>query len=85
MLPDSTDALFVIVDSSPFVQEYLRDEKDGHHVKGQDVLKQLRWCDSVLSTSGAKWKFVFYHHPAYSASFTHWQHKRNTAIFRSDV
>lgn len=70
-LPDSTEALFVVLDSSPFIQEYLGEKTDGHHLKDQNPLKQLKWCDSVLSSSNAKWKFAFFHHPAYSASFTH--------------
>jgi predicted MPP superfamily phosphohydrolase len=69
-LPDSTEVLFVVLDSSPLVQEY-NNAKDGHHIKGQNTALQLRWCDSVLSKSSAKWKLAFYHHPAYSASSTH--------------
>ena len=67
----TTKALFVIIDSSPFIEEYLKDKKDGHHIKDQNTDRQVKWCDSVLSASSAKWKFVFYHHPAYSASSTH--------------
>jgi len=70
-LPDASEALFVVIDSSPFIQEYLNEKADDHHIKDQNPLKQLQWCDSVLSTSQARWKFVFFHHPAYSASFTH--------------
>jgi len=31
----------------------------------------LKWCDSVLRISSAKWKFAFFHHPAYSSSSVH--------------
>ncbi|MGA2297481.1 MAG: metallophosphoesterase, partial [FCB group bacterium] len=61
---ESIVALFVILDSSPFIEEYLKETKDGHHIKGQNTDSQIKWCDSVLKTSNAKWKFVFYHHPA---------------------
>ena len=67
----STRALFVILDSSPFVDEYMNQKNDGHHVAGQKIALQWRWCDSVLSSSTASWKFVFFHHPAYSASSKH--------------
>ncbi len=77
-LSDSSTALFVVLDSSPFIQEYQNQKKDGHHVKGQDTALQIHWCDSVLSSSNAKWKFVFFHHPAYSSFFKTWQHKRNS-------
>jgi Calcineurin-like phosphoesterase. len=70
-LPDSTIVLFLVLDSSPFVQSYINQKGDGHHVKGQDTGVQIQWCDSVLSTSNARWKFAFFHHPAYSASSTH--------------
>ena len=70
-LPGSVVVLFLVLDSSPFVQEYTRDQQDRHHVRGQDTLAQLRWCDSVLSSSNATWKFAFFHHPTYSASSFH--------------
>ena len=70
-LPDGVEALFVVLDSPPFVKEYLDEKADGHHVKGQNTAAQVRWCDSVLSVSRAKWKFAFFHHPAYSASSKH--------------
>ncbi|HTY59283.1 MAG TPA: metallophosphoesterase [Bacteroidota bacterium] len=63
--------LFVVLDSSPFVREYLKDERDQHHVRGQNTALQIQWCDSVLSHSQAKWKFAFFHHPAYSAGTKH--------------
>lgn len=70
-ISDSVKALFVILDSSPFVEQYRNENDDAHHVKGQNYEKQLTWCDSVLRTSTAKWKLVFFHHPAYSASSKH--------------
>jgi len=70
-LPDASTALFLVLDSSPFVQQYQDEASDAHHVKGQDPAVQVRWCEDQLSTSKAQWKFVIFHHPAYSASFTH--------------
>jgi tartrate-resistant acid phosphatase type 5 len=70
-LPDSTQVLFLVLDSSPFVQDYINQKGDGHHVQDQNTARQVQWCDSVLSTSSATWKFAFFHHPAYSASSTH--------------
>jgi hypothetical protein len=70
-LVNSTRVLFVILDSSPLVEEYMNQKDDGHHVNGQKTALQVRWCDSVLSSSKASWKFVFFHHPAYSASSKH--------------
>lgn len=64
ILPDSSSALFVILDSSPFIDDY-------NYEKGEKTARQIKWCDSVLNSSNAKWKFAFFHHPAYSASSTH--------------
>ena len=70
-LEDGTKVLFVVLDSSPFVQQYVQDPKDRHHVQGQDSGAQLAWLKGVLATSKATWKLVFFHHPPYSASGTH--------------
>jgi acid phosphatase len=70
-LGDSTSALFVVLDSSPFIESYREDPVGSHNVSGQDRMKQRSWCDSVLCSSKAPWKFVVFHHPAYSASSKH--------------
>jgi hypothetical protein len=33
--------------------------------------EEVKWIDSELSTSGEKWKIVFFHHPPYSSGKTH--------------
>ena len=70
-LPDSGEVLFLVLDSSPCVSEYVNDPQDRHHIRGQDIAAQVAWCDSVLYASKANWKLAFFHHPAYSASSTH--------------
>ena len=80
-LSGSTQVLFVILDSSPFVEEYINQKNDGHHVNGQKIAVQMVWCDSVLRSSTAKWKFVFFHHPAYSASATHGSTREIQRVF----
>jgi tartrate-resistant acid phosphatase type 5 len=62
---DSTEALFVYMDSSPFVQSYYT-KKSMKNVIGVDTLAQLRWADSVLANSNAKYKIVVGHHPVFS-------------------
>jgi tartrate-resistant acid phosphatase type 5 len=62
---DSTEALFVFMDSSPFVQSYYT-KKSMKNVIGVDTLAQLRWVDSVLANSNAKYKIVAGHHPVFS-------------------
>ncbi|HTY00063.1 MAG TPA: metallophosphoesterase [Bacteroidota bacterium] len=70
-LPGAVGILFVVLDSSPLIEEYQHEKNDQHHVKGQDTTAQIHWCDSVLAASVARWKFVFFHHPAFSASSVH--------------
>lgn len=73
-IDDSTKALFVIIDSNPFIKSYLtidtlNEELDLNSIndlRNQDTKKQLLWLDSVLANSKAKWKIVAAHHPVYS-------------------
>ncbi len=73
-IDDNTMALFVVIDSNPFLKSYLiidkeNDELDSSAVvelRKQDTELQLKWLDSVLAHSNAKWKIVSAHHPVYS-------------------
>jgi acid phosphatase len=67
---DTTDVLFVHIDTSPFITEY-RNNDSTYHILGQDIHKQLRWIDSVLASSHAIWKIVVGHHPIYSSVGNH--------------
>lgn len=67
---DGTQALFLFIDTNPFVARYHSEEKY-KQVKGQDTTAQLTWIRQALSASQAKWKFVIGHHPVYSASPDH--------------
>jgi tartrate-resistant acid phosphatase type 5 len=62
---DSTEALFVFMDSSPFVKSYYT-RSSMKNVIGVDTAAQMRWADSVLANSNAKYKIVSGHHPVFS-------------------
>jgi tartrate-resistant acid phosphatase type 5 len=66
----ATDALFVHLDTSPFIAAY-RKPGSSYKVRGQDSEAQLRWLESVLADSKARWKIVVGHHPIYSAAPAH--------------
>ncbi len=66
----TNEALFVHLDTSPFVAAY-RKKDSGYHIEGQDPKVQLRWLESVLAESRARWKIVVGHHPVYAAASTH--------------
>ncbi len=65
MIDDSTEALFVYIDTNPFLESYRKSTKYKNVLEGETDI-QLKWIDSVLSTSNAKWKIVSGHHPIYS-------------------
>ena len=73
-IDDNTKALIVVIDSNPFIKSYLVMDKDNGELDSnsvsdlnkQDTELQLRWLDSILASSNAKWKIVAAHHPVYS-------------------
>jgi tartrate-resistant acid phosphatase type 5 len=64
------EALFVHLDTAPSVTSY-RKKGSSYHVQGQDWNAQLRWLESVLAASQARWKIVVGHHPIYAAAGGH--------------
>jgi acid phosphatase len=66
----TNEVLFVHLDTSPFVTAY-RKKGSAYHVEGQDPKVQVRWLESVLAASRARWKIVVGHHPVYSAAPGH--------------
>ena len=66
----TNEALFVHLDTSPFVTAYHK-KGSSYHVEGQDPKVQLRWLESALAASRARWKIVVGHHPVYAAASTH--------------
>lgn len=69
-IDDSTKILIIHLDTPPFVKEYQQQDAQ-YHVKGQDVTKQTRWLDSLLTASKDRWVIVVGHHPIYSAAPKH--------------
>lgn len=64
-----TTALFVFLDTSPFIESYYTDPEDPwmkEQLAHQDYQKQLAWLDEVLSQSSDHWKLVIGHHPILS-------------------
>jgi tartrate-resistant acid phosphatase type 5 len=63
---DTSEVLFVHIDTSPFITEYKKNDSL-YHANSQDINIQLHWIDSVLEYSHALWKIVVGHHPIYSS------------------
>jgi acid phosphatase len=67
-----TTLLIVMIDSNPLLNSYRNMKKDGEYdsfideINSQDPEQQLKWIDSILSNSTAKWKIVVGHHPVYT-------------------
>jgi len=66
LISDSVTVLLLFIDTSPMIEKY-RDDKLSDASK-EDFEKQLRWIDSTLSHSNAKWKIVMGHHPIYAGT-----------------
>jgi len=66
----ANEALFVHLDTSPFVASYHK-KGSSYHVQDQDPKAQARWLKSVLAASRARWKIVVGHHPIYAAAGAH--------------
>ena len=66
----ANEALFVHLDTAPFVSSYHK-KGSSYHVEGQDAKAQLKWLESVLAGSRARWKLVVGHHPIYAAAGAH--------------
>lgn len=63
---EGTTALFVFIDTSPFIGSYYAHPEDpwmGEQLAHEDYKKQLTWLDEVLSQSSDHWKLVVGHHP----------------------
>ena len=69
-IDDQTEALFVHLDTSPFVAAY-RKKGSSYKVQDQDPKAQLHWLETTLSESSARWKIVVGHHPIYSSAPMH--------------
>jgi len=65
----SVKALFVYIDSNPFIEKYYNDSEYGKVVKTQDTSAQRKWLIEVLADTDStlKWKFVIGHHPMYTS------------------
>lgn len=63
----SDSILVVFTDTAPMIDKYRQEAKypDAHD---QDPDRQVRWIDSTLGASKARWKIVVGHHPIYSHS-----------------
>jgi tartrate-resistant acid phosphatase type 5 len=69
-IDEANEALFVHLDTSPFVRSYHK-KTSLYRVAGQDSKAQVRWLESVLAASSARWKIVVGHHPIYAAAGAH--------------
>jgi tartrate-resistant acid phosphatase type 5 len=72
------EVLFVHLDTAPFVGSYHK-KGSSYHVEGQDTKAQLRWLESTLAKSNARWKLVVGHHPIYAAGGGHGETKEMIA------
>ena len=71
MVGFSSQALFVFLDTSPFLERYRTDAERIANVDGEDADAQAEWLKRTLRSSCADWKVVVGHHPILSGSPYH--------------
>jgi DNA repair exonuclease SbcCD nuclease subunit len=59
------NCLFLFIDTAPLIDRY-REDPERSDAGQQDIEAQLRFIESTLSLSDAKWKIVIGHHPVYA-------------------
>lgn len=65
-LNDSTEVLFVFLDTTPISERTPKSKYRNTEVWNPD--RQLEWLDATLAASDAEWKIVVGHHPIYVGS-----------------
>ncbi len=62
-------ALFVFLDTNPFIEKYYNESDYSKNVRLQDSAAQRKWLINILSDkdSNVVWKFVVGHHPLYTS------------------
>ncbi|MEM1054069.1 MAG: tartrate-resistant acid phosphatase type 5 family protein [Bacteroidota bacterium] len=66
-LDDTTEALFVYLDTTPLSERTPKPRKY-ERTEDWDPDRQLEWLDATLAASDADWKIVVGHHPIYVGS-----------------
>lgn len=67
----NADLEMFFLDTPPFQTKYWAKKWAYPELEKQDTSAQLRWIDSAMAASQAKWKLVFGHHPLYSGGSKH--------------
>ena len=79
MLEDSTQVLFVFLDTIPLSKQLV--DFDNMQKEDKDSAEQLTWLNTTLEQSPADWKIVVGHHPLFSAGEKH----RNNNIMIGNI
>lgn len=56
----------VMLDTTPLISKYCKDNEEYPDACKQDVNQQIAWLDSVLSVAKEEWVIVIGHHPIYA-------------------
>jgi hypothetical protein len=67
VISDSTKALLVFINTVPLIDKY-RNDPEYPDASKESIETQLKWLDSILKKSNAKWKIVMGHHPIYTGT-----------------
>lgn len=64
---DVTRARFIVLDTSPFEDDYYEEGKYKNAVSSQDTAKQMQWLKETLANNANEWTIVIGHHPFYTS------------------
>ncbi len=64
-ISDSTTALLLFIDTPSMIDKYRQDAEDYPDATAISIEEQLKWIETTLKNSKAKWKIVMGHHPVY--------------------
>jgi 3',5'-cyclic AMP phosphodiesterase CpdA len=65
---ESVDVLMLFIDTPPLIDKYRYDSEEHPDAGRQSMDRQLKWIDTTLGASDAKWKVVMGHHPVYAGT-----------------
>ena len=66
-ISDSIQVLLLFIDTTPLIDYYRNDPKYADAAK-ENMEEQLKWIDTNLANSKAKWKIVLGHHPIFAGT-----------------
>jgi hypothetical protein len=66
---ETTEVLLLWIDTPRLIDKYRNNPEEFADAQSQSMEEELKWIESTLETSDAKWKIVMGHHPIYAGTY----------------